>query len=166
MEILTKEQIKDGGGFASDELRSAVLDAMNDNDLIINFAYTDYGGSFTDFVISDLLDNKLEELEEDYGGLFVLAEHTIYNGGNIFVKGVDNQATRALYDDIYAGYFNDAIFEKEQEIIAASFDISNFDFEISDIDRARELYAEYSYCYYGGMVDTDFSAIEQELLIL
>lgn len=79
MEILNKNQIEKGAGIASYELRQDLLNIIKDDDIIINLAYTDYGGDFLDKVI-------IAYFKENYSDNSLI-ESTKWNGENCFIYG-------------------------------------------------------------------------------
>ncbi len=79
----TKEQLEKNQVFASRELKDQILELMaeKNSNLVINFSYTDYGGTFFDKVVSKFFQQKRElENEIDY-----LVENTIYFGENFWL---------------------------------------------------------------------------------
>ncbi len=79
----TKEQLEKNQVFASRELKDQILELMaeKNSNLVINFSYTDYGGTFFDKVVSKFFQqNKELENEVDY-----LVENTCYFGENFWL---------------------------------------------------------------------------------
>lgn len=62
MEKMTFKEFKNGAGFASYELREdEKLQGLKDSDIVVNFAYTDYGGDFFDRVCIEYFNEKHPE---------------------------------------------------------------------------------------------------------
>lgn len=81
MEILTvKDFLYHGKGFASYELREQLREKeLLENDYIMSFAYTDYGGDFMDKVLIEYFIEKKP--------LSIFWENTIYYGKNAVIFG-------------------------------------------------------------------------------
>ena len=78
--------------YASEQLANE-LTALNPNGVVINLAYTDYGGSILDKLLISYL---LEEGSKD-----IIVEQTSWNGQNAFVYG---RTAQEIFDCITNGY--------------------------------------------------------------
>jgi hypothetical protein len=80
MENLTYKDFNSGKGFVSYELREELSKlGLKDNDIVINFAYSDYGGDFFDRVAIEYLQKHYPEN--------ILVENTCYYGKNAILYG-------------------------------------------------------------------------------
>ena len=81
METLTKLQIIQGIGYASQDLRDQLINNSNikDTDLVLSCAYTDYGGTFFDKVTIAYFKKYYKDN--------IISEITSYNGENAFIFG-------------------------------------------------------------------------------
>ena len=78
--------------YASEQLVNE-LTALNPNEVVINLAYTDYGGTIIDKLLISYL---LEEGSKD-----IIVEQTSWNGQNAFVYG---KTAQEIFDCITNGY--------------------------------------------------------------
>lgn len=80
MEVLTFKEFKEGKkGYFSD--REALNDeGLNDNDRVVNFAYTDYGGDFFDNIAIQYIIQECKNF---------VVESTVYYGKNLVLYGIE-----------------------------------------------------------------------------
>ena len=86
MEKITFKDFKNGKGFWVDREEDIIIlenEGLNDNDIIVNFAYTDYGGDYFDRVVIDYF---IEETRQDKKVNF-LWHKTAYYGKNAIIYG-------------------------------------------------------------------------------
>lgn len=97
--------------YASEQLVNE-LTALNPNEVVINLAYTDYGGTIIDKLLISYL---LEEGSKD-----IIVEQTSWNGQNAFVYG---KTAQEIFDCITNGYvlgfdnLEEYYYDKENEAI-------------------------------------------------
>ena len=167
METLTIRELREGKGFLSYQNRDLFLlnrNKENDNDIIVNFAYTDYGGSF--------YDNVCIEYFEKFHSDSVLTEITGWNGKNAILFGnVAKEFINSIndyclgYDNLEEFYYN---MQNELEEDAWEWFINDeltnyYDFDKNEVlEYLRENKAGY-YRIYCTMLDFNSSDLIQEL---
>ena len=133
-----------------DELRTKLGIDKNayrlDDNVVISFAYTDYGGDFLDKV-------AIRYFEENYPEN-TLVENTIYGGQNAYVCGEPAQEWIDSTDDYPLGFENieDLYYEMQNEAEYESFDMFLDDLErddyVFDKDEVMEWLMENKGGYY------------------
>jgi len=110
METMTAKQFRQGNGFMSWQLRRQFPDNIKDDQLVINFAYTDYGGSFIDKVIIAFLRSKHVQ--------HMLHEHTSWSGENctLYSKKYVKFFNRDFKDWFYNDEFEEFYCQQEYQI--------------------------------------------------
>lgn len=122
---------------ASNSLVKELIEKVGENDLIINIAYTDYGGTFFDKIVIAYF-NKFHPEN-------IISEKTSWNGENAFIFGVLakelNEETKKYplgFEDI-----EDFYFEMEYEMVRETATDICRDMEIGDIDVVIDYLSNY-----------------------
>jgi len=119
--------------FASDELKNELQSKMKKDDVVIAFAYTDYGGDFFDKVL-------IEYFEENYPDNIVV-ENTGWSGQNAFVFGTPAEEFVEATENYPLGfedtesYYYEKQYEEEQEGFERFIedDLRDYDFDTSEV---------------------------------
>ena len=114
MESFTLKDFEAGKGFwydREDLIKELKAQGLKDTDIIVNFAYTDYGGHFIDNVF-------IQYFEENKSITFAVQE-TVYYGKNAILWGKEAQEVKAQSVNYPLGYENieDFYYQKENEAI-------------------------------------------------
>ena len=114
MESFTLKEFEAGKGFwydREDLIKELKAQGLKDTDIIVNFAYTDYGGHFIDNVF-------IQYFEENKSITFAVQE-TVYYGKNAILWGKEAQEVKAQSENYPLGYENieDFYYQKENEAI-------------------------------------------------
>lgn len=115
--------------YASDELLSELKAKMQPNDVVINFAYTDYGGTFFDKVMIEYFADKHPAS--------IVKENTGYSGENAFLFGQIAADFLEASEDYLLGYADTEEYFSMAESEQESEDFARF---LKDI----ETYNDYS----------------------
>ena len=120
-------------GFGSNELKEELKSKIKENDMYINFAYTDYGGDFFDKVCIEYF---IKEYPQN-----IIWENTVYSGKNAYVFGDIVKEFWEKQENYLLGFENleDFYFNMEREVTENDFnyflnDIKNdflFDFNFA-----------------------------------
>lgn len=153
MESLTIKDLKHGKAFASDMLREN-FNNYNDTDIIINFAYTDYGGTFFDNVC-------IEYFVQNYPNNIV-QENTSWNGKNAILFG-NNLVQNFIeqFENYPLGFevLEDFYYEKESELLESDFiefiknNFSTDEYSYNEIDLLNFIIDNCSYNLTSNSVD-------------
>jgi hypothetical protein len=159
MKTYTKQEVKNGAGFSSQDLRDQILDAMKEDEIVINFAYTDYGGDFFDKIVCEYFQDK-----EDF-----LVEDTSYYGQNGWLLGKTAKTFNEVsqyyllgYEDIEDFYYNRQYEEETKGFQMFLEDLEKYDsYKIQD--TALDFLLENRSGYYNVLTTgVDFSSSELE----
>ena len=145
MQKLTIEQIENGNGFASPELRQKARELAEKHgvDVLLNCAYTDYGGDFLDRVYIE----HFRRNEPDR----IVWEPTGWSGENAFIAlRPDEWQEHSQYPLV--GDTEDTYTELEAQLYAEMADsvIENLEFEGYEFDKekVRDWIQRNAYGYY------------------
>ena len=102
-------------GFGSNELREELKSKIKENDMYINFAYTDYGGDFFDKVCIEYF---IKEYPQN-----IIWENTVYSGKNAYVFGDIVKEFWEKQENYLLGFENleDFYFNMEREVTENDF---------------------------------------------
>jgi hypothetical protein len=131
MEVLTVKKFKNGSGFFSD--REVLNDIkLKDDDILINFAYTDYGGDFFDRIAIDFF---IDRKEENF-----IFENTYYYGKNGILWGKTAVDFKEATEKYFLGYedIEDFYYQKQYESEEKSFQFF-VDDEFSDHEHKERI---------------------------
>jgi hypothetical protein len=117
MESLTLKSFKEGKGFWADreeDIKELEAQGLTDDSIIINFAYTDYGGHFIDRVAIEFFKNEK----------CFRAYDTVYYGQNAILWGDVAKAFKEQSQNYPLGYagLEDFYYQKEYEAQATTAD--------------------------------------------
>lgn len=166
MMTLTRKQVEQGAGYASQDFREEILERMkSDDEIVINFSYTDYGGDFLDKVFS----KYFQENHPDH----TLTELAMYHGENTYVfmpiAKDFNDATKDYplgYEDTEEYYSEKEMEEFEKFIHEMNTDyliLDDYDF---DPEKVTQWLRENKYGYYNITtegVDVDLTGLFEEM---
>lgn len=124
MEKLSLQDVNKGEGFSSYELREALKDKIKEGDYIVNFAYTDYGGSFFDKVF-------IQYFKENFPDN-TISENTCYYGENCFIWGDIAKEFWEVYEKYPLGFQDIEDYYYKMEYQQSEKDFSFF---LNDIKR-------------------------------
>ena len=154
MKTMTFKDLKNGDGYLSYETREKLN--LKDSDLVVNFAYTDYGGDFFDRVC-------IQYFEENYSDIFV-SEHTACYGKNGVLFGDISAQFIEATENYLLGFedIEEYYCEKEREAEEESFSRFLKDENFKDFDNCFEWLCENKGGYYSILPsgDVDFSYID------
>lgn len=147
--------------FASDELLNELKSKIKEGDIIINFAYTDYGGDFFDKICC-------EYFEKNHPDNFI-SENTMYYGQNGLLFGDVAKEFQEVTERYLLG-FNDIeeyFFERENEEMIKGFEMFKNDIETynnyeCDTDLIDWLCEEKSGCF--NVLTTGLDFCESDLI--
>ena len=163
MEIMTFNEFKNGKGFWADRDLFIKDNPMPDDAVIVNFAYTDYGGDFFDRV-------AIEYFKEEKEACFAV-QNTSYFGKNAILFGQTAIDFIEANKDYPLGYsdIEDYYYQKTYEAEIASF--SSFLDDLKgefDMENAMKWMTENRGGYYSvqpsGYLDFCYSTMEEDLI--
>ena len=102
-------------GFGSNELKEELKSKIKENDMYINFAYTDYGGDFFDKVCIEYF---IKEYPQN-----IIWENTVYSGKNAYVFGDIVKEFWEKQENYLLGFENleDFYYNMEREVTENDF---------------------------------------------
>lgn len=114
MEVLTLKSFEAGKGFWYDreeDIKELRAQGLKDTDIIVNFAYTDYGGNFIDNVFIEYFENKNSHCFK--------VQDTVYYGKNAILWGKEAQEVKAQSQNYILGYedIENFYLQKENEAV-------------------------------------------------
>lgn len=112
--------------FASEELLNELKSKISENDIIVNFAYTDYGGDFFDKVCIEYFSEKYPQN--------IVKELTCYSGENAFIFGEVAKEFIESTDNYLLGFEDLESFYYDMEY---KEEIKGFEYFIESIDRDK-----------------------------
>jgi len=171
MEILTIEEVSNGAGAASRELRQKVVELLGkkSQNKVLNLAYTDYGGT--------ILDKVLIKYYKTHYPKRTWAEDAPFFGENAFVYitpreeaelkkyPFPDEEARAIFEEIDMEYFLEAI----EDVIDELYEINRTTMITYEFDEeeVKEWLMENKFGYYPIYpwgIDINFAKLELELL--
>lgn len=170
MEKLTFKDFKNGKGFWHDKEEDIIIlenEGLKDNDIIVNFAFTDYGGDYFDKVC-------IEYFEENKEKNF-LSHKTVYYGKNGILYGKiaenfweETQNYLLGYKDIEDYYFQSQYKIQNEETKNFLNEVKYNDLELTE--ETKDLCFPYLLEYFedknilsSGSIDFCYSEAEEKL---
>ncbi len=166
MEYITFKEALNGKGFISYDMRDILKELnLKDDDLIVNFAYTDYGGDFFDKVAIEFFSNN------QYKNCFIW-EHTSYFGKNAVLFGSIVKEFKEVtenyllcFEGIEDLYYTMEGIEEQEGFNSFLNDCKN-KYNFNNDDCLEWLYTERSghFSIYPAGIDFCYSTLENDMI--